>query len=286
LTDDTRFRLATLNLLWNPERRAERLTLVIDELLELNPDAVCFQEVPSGAIDIPAQVAAALGFEGVSSTNFWRPKGRPEDEIDGTAIIARAELRGQRVLKPNSASPVSRHNAPGVPITGVAIEHRGHPIDIVSAHLTWGADSEAGRLDEVRGIDEYARVAAHRGSTVLLGGDFNAVPETDTNRWLSGFGQIDGDSTVWVDAWTVAGSEANAMTSRNDNDFASSTAASKGIAYPAMIPQRRIDYLKAFGWVYGRSGQPLAFGRWADSTSDDGLTISDHYGIWADFLLV
>lgn len=280
MPDLTRFRLASLNLNLVPERLRERQDLMIAELRQLQPDAVCFQEIVNvpGAYT-PEEVAAALGWPGVAFAQF--AEVRP-GVLSGNVIISKHKLEASTPLGTFLATPME------TPPVAVTVTVQGRPVHVISAHLKWGADWEAGRQVQALALDQYARevVLANPGTTVLIGGDFNALPTSDTSRFFNGDITLQGKSTTWVDAWAVAGTPENETTSRNDNHFARQTAELVGISRPDLIPARRIDYLKGHGWAYGRSGCPLEFGRWADSESDDGLSISDHYGIWADFLLL
>lgn len=271
------FRLATLNFLNNPQRIEERIALAVQELRVLQPDAVCLQELLLlDGLNIAQRFADELGWQGVAAGGP-APKMRVPSQ---TAVITLEPL-AQGFIPVNAQSPAD------LPMTIATVFVHGRPITIISAHMAWGIDSEHLRQTQALAADDHARAAvrADPSAVVFLGGDFNAKPGADTNRFFDGFTAVNGRSTMWVDAWTLAGTAANEMTTRNDNSFARQTAASVGIAHAGMVPARRIDYLRSFGWTYGRSGHPLAFGRWAGNETDDQLSISDHYGIWADFLL-
>ena len=164
----------------------------------------------------------------------------------------------------------------------------GQRVEVINAHYAWGGFPESIRTQQALLSDKYARRAreAKPGSLVLIAGDFNAVPDSDTNRYFDGKTSMGLSSTLWADAWDSAGDPDEYHTSRTDNEFARTTAQSVGIKYPDMMPKRRIDYIKAFGYTYGRTGSPLLCKRWATSEGEDGLTISDHYGLYADFLIV
>jgi endonuclease/exonuclease/phosphatase family metal-dependent hydrolase len=282
MSDPTRFRLASLNLLaTHVEQMNERLDLVVEELRQLRPDALCLQEVVDGCpYDIPRRIAEALGWDGVFSGDT--APAMLGGLAYGNAVIAQSTFDTAVSLDRVTASLRE------VPAVSAGLTHHGRRIQLISAHLAWGGDGEPSRQRQALTLDAHARatVAQTPGTTVLLAGDFNAIPATDTNRFFDGSTVLDGRSTLWVDAWENAGDSSNEMTTRNDNDYAFATARSVGIDHPRMVPSRRIDYLKAFGWTYGRSGHPLAFGRWADSETAAGLSISDHYGIIGDFLLV
>ncbi len=281
--EDKPFRIASLNLLWNPYRLDERIKLVIEELKTLNPDVVCFQEVlgNDGTSQIPTYIAEALHFKGISKTNLGPPKVKDHGRQHGTAIITKNAQISETSFTP-------KEYLEGPPITSVSIQHNQTRMEIISGHLAWGSTSETARKVQAKMIDNWAREVTKTNpkTVVVLGCDFNAVPESDTNRFFNGFTTIEEKSTIWVDAWIMAGSPESEMTTRNDNDFAHNTAKRNGIVRPDMIPNRRIDYIKTFEWAYGKSGHPIQFGQWAKSLGENNLSISDHYGIWADLMII
>ncbi|KQO98218.1 endonuclease/exonuclease/phosphatase family protein [Leifsonia sp. Leaf264] len=272
------YRLASLNLLHSGERIDDRVSLMIAEAETLGFDALLLQEVPERMDDIVRRVRAELGWEGFT----YRPVPHPSLQlVAGNAILTRTAPSAVRDVRRVTDDPSE------VPTITTTVTEGGYEIHLISSHLYWGADHEGVRLRQALAIDQHARELrlANPDAVVLWGGDFNMLPDSDTNRYLSGAGVVDGGSTFWVDAFDVAGAPEDELTSRTDNDLSVATARSVGIARPELVPARRIDYLKAFGWAYGRAGHPIGFGRWAGSEGEDGLTISDHYGVWADFLL-
>lgn len=274
------FRLASLNVLHFGHRLDDRIGLAIQELRAIQPDALLLQEVPVQDESILERIRAELGWHGDIIHNVTDT--RHDGLVSGTAIISRVPFEDVHEL------PKVLPDEPWeTPSTAVTIQHLDHRIHLISAHLPWGGENEQGRIAVAAAINTHARQIREQepDTLILWGGDFNAVPESLTNRWLSGTTIYDGDSTFWVDAFDLVGRPESKITSRTDNEMAWETARSVGISHPHLIPGRRIDYLKAFGWVYGRTGHPIVFNRWGDSEAADGLTVSDHYGIWADFLL-
>ena len=86
---------------------------------------------------------------------------------------------------------------------------------------------------------------------------------------------------MWVDAWEVKGREYNYSTSNGELYWSKETASHKGIVLPQLLPQRRIDYIFSYEWVYGKVGSPLSFNTFGSLTGKPN-EISDHYGLWAD----
>ncbi|KQO98219.1 endonuclease/exonuclease/phosphatase family protein [Leifsonia sp. Leaf264] len=275
------FRLASLNILHGEDTIDQRITLAIEELHRLQPDALLLQEVEERQPDTLRRIADALGYHGLIH-NFGL---HTEGFHSGTAILSRTPFDKVTELEQVGRQPGQMFNNP--PITAGTVDKLGWKINLISAHLAWGTYAETIRLRQARIIDRHARdlVEAEPGTLVLLGGDFNALPDGAVNSYLSGRSVVDGESTLWVDAFDMAGHPSSAITSRTDNETAWATARLFGVPHPEMMPGRRIDYLKAHGYVFGRTGHPIGFGRWGTTETEDGIGVSDHYGIWADFLL-
>ena len=281
MTDDEhkKIRVATLNTLNNPKLLSERGSLIIDELLEIQPDIICLQEVMKETpFNLPHCIQRDLKLAGYVFGD--RVPTKYEGITSGNVILSKTEIASSRVIGPVSTSKE---------ITSIAIttEVHGNRVDVISSHFAWGGDNEILRQQQAASIDKYARRIkdSHSDALVIVGGDFNTTPDSDMNRYLDGKTALGVSSTLWVDAYDTVGLPEEEMTSRVDNEFARSTARSVGIRYPELVPPRRIDYIKAFGYTYGKTGSPLLCRRWADSTDHDGLTISDHYGLYADFLI-
>lgn len=162
-------------------------------------------------------------------------------------------------------------------------------IHVFSAHLAWGSLSEGQRLRQAEEIDGWAQRIAHEEphGLIFLGGDLNADEGSRTVRFLQGLDLgTAGTSTYWTDAYKVAGSpDIWATTDQGKGTLGPATASGAGIVRPEFLPARRIDYLLSFGWVYGKAGGPVTYGRFGEPLEEGGLELSDHYGIWADFLL-
>ena len=159
-------------------------------------------------------------------------------------------------------------------------------IALFSAHFPWGSHSEPARTRTAEAVEAAAaKLPSEELLSTVLSGDLNADPEARSIRFLSGKEvSLDGErGALWTDAWAVAGSEENRITSdHSSNEFGKRTARGVGIALTEFLPPRRIDYIFTRGWTYGRIGGAVDFGR---ITHSSGVELSDHEGIWADILV-
>lgn len=273
-------RVATLNLLHNSDALRERVEHLITELVTENLDFLLIQEAmpeDAGGYSALEHLALALGMRHVIYS-LDAEKG------SGNAVLSKHPLTpiygGDGVIFPD--------RAPAIAETYVD----GRRVIAMSYHGAWGPQATGARLTQLRILDEIARREFIRGGAhlnretrpvIILGGDFNAVPESDPYRFITGLDQVLGYSTLWLDATGDQG-----HTSGEPNALSLDTARSMaGAGYrPERQPKRRIDYLFVFEWAYGQAGEPVGARRIADTTftAADGreLPVSDHFGVMAE----
>lgn len=272
-------RIASINLLNNPSGFGKRAQLLAQELERIQPDVLCLQEIASLEERQLVALMEQLGY--VNSYAASRNKHR-NGFFYGNMTFSRlpiidAEELALQVVK-----------APITPLAGAVVHVRKQNtlFTVINVHLAWGADNEWVRLRQVEEIADYAkRLRRESPHPVVLAGDFNSVPRSTTYQFLTGNREGSRQNgTFWIDAWQMWGTPENEITSDPTTYWAVQTAKPHNLD-PALIPMRRIDYLYAYDWCYGRSGSPMNFQRFADTVDKNGMTASDHYGIWADFLL-
>jgi endonuclease/exonuclease/phosphatase family metal-dependent hydrolase len=109
----------------------------------------------------------------------------------------------------------------------------------------------------------------------IVVGDFNAPPESDEIRFMTGLATLDGRSVFFQDAWDIAGDGASdGITWSNRNTFAALE----------NEPERRIDYVFV-GW---RREGGAGVVRRASVVCDvpvHGVYPSDHFGVLAEVAL-
>jgi endonuclease/exonuclease/phosphatase family metal-dependent hydrolase len=106
----------------------------------------------------------------------------------------------------------------------------------------------------------------------ILCGDFNAEPDADEIRYLSGFTTLEGRSVYFADCFRVAGDGSNGHTFCRRNPYAASV----------REPDRRIDYIFVRGPDKQGRGEPLTCRVVFDQPNADGVFASDHFGVLAE----
>lgn len=276
-------RLTTLNINHAPDELERRTGLACDELSSLLPAVLCLQEVrfetDGGSLQLET-ITAATGLAVVSARAQHATR---DGALSGNAILSQLPVveAGSVVLRTPNCQLTRADYA-------VLQAATGQTLIVVSAHLAWGGDQEGTRLTQMTAINDRVRILMDRyqdrNPVAILAGDFNTLPDSDTNRYLKGQGAgADGGYTFWTEAFAVVGNPDEATTVAAANPWAQRTARGVGIEFPEMLPDRRIDYVWTFGWAYGRPGCPVAMQRSFTDTTRYGYPASDHYGLTVDF---
>ncbi len=123
----------------------------------------------------------------------------------------------------------------------------------------------------MRTIAEAVAAGRPRTFPPVLCGDFNAVPDSDEVRMLTGRAAGPVDGLVFHDAWEVAGDGGPGTTWSNANPYAALD----------LEPDRRIDYVFA-GWPKAGGAGHVTSCRVVGTEPVDGVVPSDHYGVLAE----
>jgi endonuclease/exonuclease/phosphatase family metal-dependent hydrolase len=154
----------------------------------------------------------------------------------------------------------------------VVVHARTGGVDVFSTHLAWQLHDAALRERQVqalvRFVSECTDPAAPLGPVVA--GDFNAEPDSNAVRYLSGLASLDGTSVYLQDAWRLAGDGGSGITWSNRNPHAALD----------QEPDRRIDYIFSGFRGRGGGGRPVECRVVADEPAG-GIWPSDHFGLLA-----
>ncbi len=268
---DTRLRVLTWNIWhrfgpWEARRPAIAATLA-----RLDADVICLQEVwADEEVELSAELAHHLGgFHHVygSRLDF-------EGVRFGNAVLSRWPIVASDVLAlPSRADTEELRTCVRADIDGP----RGG-LQVFSTHLNWRFDQSGVRQDQVRSICTFidqSRPAGGRAFPPILCGDFNADPDSDEIRLLTGRSDPPVPKLVFHDAWEVAGqasdSSATGATWTNDNPYARLD----------LEPDRRIDYVFV-GWPKAGGAGHVTRCSVEGLEPVDGVVGSDHLALLAE----
>lgn len=180
-------------------------------------DIVLLQEVDSvtersGFTDQLGTLKAATGYHGAFGRTLDYQGGGY-----GIAVLSRWPIVRDTLIPLPVDPPPARAGGSREPrgVLEVRIALPGDSLTVLNTHLDASRD-DAYRRQEIRTLMRRVRELTTAGERVLIGGDFNSLPESEVQRELRAAG--------WRDLWTVCGT-------------------GSGFTFPDTLPSRRIDYL-------------------------------------------
>jgi endonuclease/exonuclease/phosphatase family metal-dependent hydrolase len=264
-------RVATVNLFAQHGDWQRRRTALRASLRALDADVLALQEVIVDDGYDQARDLLGEGYEVAHQKVGLVGDGRHH----GACVASRWQIR--------AVHEVDLHVTPrtGDYSCGTVIAEVAAPFGrlLVGSHgnsWAWWAERERElqAVAVVRRIDELVAAApAH----VVLGGDFNATPDTSSMRFLTGRTSLEGGSTAYRDAWESVHGDASGATFEPGNPL-------HGIDEPGLDRGRRIDYVLVRCGDHGPTLRIADCGL-AVHRPVDGVQPSDHYGVVADLLV-
>ena len=259
---ETSLRIATWNVWGRFGEWPERQAALEDALAACEPDIVCLVESWSADGTTQAErVASRLGMDHSLFVGDWAQDGW----TSGIGVASRW--------------PIARHEERPLPgeddaagtVLFVDIDGPRGRLQVFVAMLDYPLDASARRQAQVRQLcDVVAELASRRHVTIVCG-DFNAPPDADEIRMLTGKAAVPVPGLVFYDAWELAGDGSPGTTWSNANPLAAI----------GRYPDRRFDYVFSAWPRAGAAGHPTRC-ELLGVVARDALQVSDHYGVVAD----
>jgi endonuclease/exonuclease/phosphatase family metal-dependent hydrolase len=261
---ETRIRVVTWNLWWRLGDWKARANAITETLTELQPDLIFLQEVwEEGDVNQAALLADQLGMSHALAHD--RVEGGVNQSV---AMLCRWPLQ-EVESRPLPMPPGIEH--PNVTLRALVDGPRG-PLLAVTTHLTPYPTRSEYRQQQVQALVDFIAGRKRQPPMCILGGDFNAPPDSDEIRLLTGRRAPPVPGWVFLDAWETAGdgSPGYTVAKRNPN------------AAPLLLPDLRWDYIFA-SWPSGRGGLGHPVRTEVVGTEErNGLVPSDHYAVLAE----
>lgn len=261
-----RIRVATWNLWWHFGPWESRQPAILETMRAVDADVWCLQEVFTAAdgSDQAAELAAALGGYHVAHGSRFDLGVFPEGI--GNAVVSRWPVTGSEVRELPAPDGLDELRC----AVRADVDAPCGPLAVFSTHCNWHLDQSDVRQEQVRVLAEFvAEGREDRVFPAVVGGDFNAAPEADEIRMLTGLTTVPVRGQVFVDAWAARGAGPG-LTWDTRNPFAAAE----------HEPSRRIDYVLVGMPGPGGVGEVLAVDRFADGPVG-GIWPSDHAGVVA-----
>lgn len=234
-----------------------------ETLAEAGPDIVCLVEAWSQAgTTQPELIADRLGLAHHHFVGGWEQ----EDWVSGAGFVSRWPM----------SEPTSRplRDELGVGFgeaIHVVVEGERGPIQLFIAMLDYPLGAGALRQAQAKELARFVSEVTHRRYPTIVCGDFNAPPDSDEIRILTGRSATAVPGLVFYDAWEVAGDGTAGHTWSNLNPLAAI----------GLYPDRRFDYILSAWPRLGGIGHPVHC-ELIGVRPPDKLQLSDHYGVIAD----
>jgi endonuclease/exonuclease/phosphatase family metal-dependent hydrolase len=271
----TRLRVLSLNV-ENLEGDERRTKAINQEIRRLAPDLVSFQEVVATSdrrqLD---ELLTGTELHGTHQSDAMSYTPPYCDRYGGTAVATRWPHTTLEVLDMRVAGAA---DVPWCTVAvSVAIPDVGDVL-FIGTTAAWPLDAEAVRERQAIALTDLD--ARHRQSLpTIIAGDFNAMPDAASIRYLRGLQSLGGRSVFYHDAWEIAGDGPGyTWTTENPN---TQKVVDAVVRQPAR--HQRIDYVFIGSWHQHRNAHCQV--RSAATAFDqpiDGVWASDHYGVLVD----
>ena len=255
-------------LTWNAWGRfgpwEARETALIRTLEALQPDVIALQEcwLDRGGETQPARLAKELGYHAAYGGGTFLA----EDWATGSGLLSRWPIERHEYREfPAPAPSVWGGSALFGRITGP----RGS-LSAFSVALDWPPHSSAARQASVRQLVAFVLEVAGPAFPTIICGDFNAPPDADELRMLTGRAATAAPGFALFDAWEMAG-DGSGHTWARSNPWTE----------PVLLPDRRIDYVLVGRPRRGGAGHVVRCSL-AGTEPVAGVVPSDHYAVFAD----
>ncbi|MBT2532964.1 endonuclease/exonuclease/phosphatase family protein [Arthrobacter sp. ISL-48] len=257
---ETTARIVTWNVwgLYGPWR--EREAAIATTLAGAAPDIVVLAE--SWAKAGEGQCARLAGPLKMPHHAFSGVKAQEDESaLSGVGVMSRW---------PISTTSISTFGA--LRVQYAEIDGPRGPIQMYGVVMdAWWLDESRARQEAVRGLLAHVHAAQDDRIPLVLCGDFNADPDSDEIRMMTGRAAAPAPGLSFYDAWEVAGDGTRGCTWSNENAWATQL----------LWPERRIDYVFTAAPRRGGAGHPLRAAILGTSPVH-GLYPSDHYAVQAD----
>jgi len=261
---ETTVRIATWNVWGRFGQWTERQAGIEETLAAAAPDVVCLVEGWSaGDADQPGQFARRLGFEHSVFAGHWPQEGW----VSGLGLVSRWPVT---VHEYRDLTGDGDPDGGGSALFALVDGDRG-PIQLFVVVLDYRLDASAARQAQVRQLAGFVAERTRRRHPTVLCGDFNAGPDSDELRILTGRAATAAPGLVFYDAWELAGDGTPGHTWSNANPLAA----------VALYPDRRMDYVLSALPRRGGTGHPVRCERLGVRAAGEPQ-LSDHYGVLAD----
>lgn len=261
---DTTLRVVVWNVWGRYGAWEERQAGLEDVLAAVAPDVTCLVESwATPEASQPDRIGDRLGLAHRALVGDWDHDG----STSGIGVVSRWPMtrRERQALRGDHG------DGAGEAVLAVIDGPRG-PVHVFVVVLDYPLHASGLRQAQVRQLADFVARTTDRHHPVVVCGDFNAGPDSDELRMLTGRSEPPVPGLVFYDAWEMAGTGSPGYTWSNRNPLAA----------PGLYPDRRFDYILSAWPRAGGVGHPTHCELLGDPPTPGRPPLSDHYGVLAD----
>jgi len=195
----TTVRLLTWNIWGKNADWQAREDALLAALADIDADIVTVQEAwtePSGSTQT-ARLAAALGF-----AHHHQADPPPPVRDRGLGVLTRWPITSHDAIALTAGSEPDEHRIALL----VTIATPAGNLPLITTHLNWRLDHSAVRQQQALQLMRITARQTDPGTLpTVVCGDFNAMPDSDEIRMLTGLTATPVPGIVFQDAWTAGG---------------------------------------------------------------------------------
>lgn len=260
---DTTLRVVVWNVWGRYGAWEERQAGLEDVLAAVAPDVVCLVEAwATPDASQPDRVGERLGQAHRVFVGDWDQGGW----TSGIGVVSRWPI-----TQSERQGLLGNGDGNGEALRAVIDGPRG-PVQLFVVMLDYPLHASGVRQAQVRQLADVVARTTRRRHPVVVCGDFNAGPDSDELRMLTGRSEPPVRGLVFYDAWEMAGDGTPGYTWSNRNPLAA----------PGLYPDRRFDYILSAWPRAGGVGHPTHCELLGDTSTSGRPPLSDHYGVLAD----
>jgi len=239
----------------------QRYNAIEAEIRRLQPDIAVLQESwHTQEHDPIADIGQRLRMHLARAEAWYEPFGLES----GAAVLSRRPLGHTGHVRAEGVD-----GGPGALFQHVRVAGPRGDLDVFAVMLDWRPHRSDIRQQQVRELAEFVHERNRDGGPAVICGDFNAAPDSDEIRSMTGRAAAPAPGFFVYDAWEMAGGGGGGHTWSNENAWALS----------ALLPSRRIDYILSAWPRANGAGHPVSCQRVGVQTETPP---SDHYGLIAE----
>jgi endonuclease/exonuclease/phosphatase family metal-dependent hydrolase len=259
-------RVLTINVWGDQPPLERRMALLAEGIAALAPDVVGLQEVQDRP-GLPNQAQALAAVVGMNAV--FTPAVAFRGGHEGLALLSRLPLVAQEARPlPHATADEAR-----VVLSAGFDAGAASPVWVHTTHLNYRLHHGQQREDQVMAVE--AAVAARPDAVPqIVMGDFNARPDADEIRWMTGLHTLGGRRVCFQDAWARVHPGEPGWT------WAAANPQTRSLAFLQL--DRRLDYIFVTSERRDGRGRIVDCRIVFDTPGADGVYASDHFGVMAE----